>query len=595
MYFVALQPRLERSRERNPFLAGGNMSVKQFFEEQAERNAALQHEMRQAFDPFGLMSTWVKAQKAWAMNPEMLSSAMTRYSAEVQQWQHYTVGRYMGDPDTDIFPPNPEDTRFSDPAWDDVPFWDSLKEWYLLNTRWVQDALYETPGLGDQERSKAAFWLRQWLNAIAPNNFFFTNPAAIAKALSTDGASIEAGLKNFAQDIKNGDISMTDLSAFKVGENVATTPGAVVYRGKLLEVIHYEATTPTVRKVPLVIVSPWINKFYVLDLNPQKSMVKYLTEQGFSVFITSWKNPDESMRNVSFDDYVTDGVAKIIEVACEISGSDKVNLTAYCIGGTLVTTYLAWANRKDPKNVPVESATLLTTLTDFSRPGDIEVFLDEEGIAFIEKVMARKGFLDGKDMAASFRMLRSNNLIWNYWVGNYLMGETPMAFDVLYWNMDTTRMPEKMHGFYLRELYWKNKLIEPDALTIAGQPINFAKITQPIYMVSAEEDHIAPWKQTFSLVHRTGGPVKFTLSSSGHIIGIINPPGPKCKRTYWQGDSLPGENCDEWQARQINTAGSWWTNWVEWLNERSGAQVKPKLTSRAHPNQGAAPGSYVLE
>lgn len=573
------------------------MSVKQFFEQQAERNTALQHSLRQAFDPFGLMSTWVKAQQAWMTNPDALAAVMHCYREDVQRWQHYTLGRLIGHcgPECDVFPPNPEDTRFSDPVWDEVPFWDSLKEWYLLNTRWLQDALYQTPGLGEQERSRAAFWLRQWLNAIAPNNFLLTNPVAMAKALATHGESLVAGLKNFAEDAKNGNISMTDLSAFRVGENLALTPGAVVYRNPLLEVIHYEATTPTVHKTPLVIVSPWINKFYVLDLNPQKSLVKYLTDQGFSVFITSWKNPDASMRDVSFDDYLLDGVVKIIDVAREISGADKVNLAAYCIGGTLVATYLAWANRQDPDHVPVESATLFTTLTDFARPGDIEVFIDEEGLSFIESIMARQGYLDGKELASSFRMLRPNSLIWNYWVGNYLLGETPTAFDVLYWNMDSTRMPEAMHRFYLREMYWKNKLIEPDALNIAGQPINLARIKQPLYMVSAEEDHIAPWKQTFSLVHRTGGDVLFTLSSSGHIIGIVNPPGPKCKRTYWQGVPLPGETAEEWQARQTHVPGSWWDNWAGWLRERSGEQVKPKLSSRAHPKQCAAPGKYVLE
>lgn len=571
------------------------MSVKHFLEEQALRNASLQHELRQAFDPFGMVSMWFKAQQAWLLSPDVLTSAMGRYAGDMLHWQQLAMARCLGTQDADVFPPNPEDTRFSDPAWEEVPFWDSLKEWYLLNTRWLQDALYETPGLSDQERSRAAFWLRQWLNAVAPTNFLLSNPVAIAKALASNGDSLFAGFKNFSQDVANGDISMTDLSAFKVGENLATTPGAVVYRGKLLEVIHYEATTPTVHKVPLVIVSPWINKFYVLDLNPQKSLVKYMTDQGFSVFITSWKNPDASMRDVGFDEYLTDGIAKIVEVAQAVSGSDKVNLVGYCIGGTLVTTYLAWANRQDPDNVPVNSATLLTTLTDFSRPGDIEVFLDEEGLAFIENKMSGKGYLDGKEMASSFRMLRPNSLIWNYWVGNYLLGETPMAFDILFWNMDTTRMPEKMHRFYLRELYSKNKLVEPDALKLAGQAINLAKIKQPIYMVSTEEDHIAPWKQTFSLVHRTGGPVKFTLSSSGHIIGVINPPGPKCKRTYWQGDALPGETADEWLARQENIAGSWWTNWVEWLRAHSGSQVKPKLSCRAYPNQGAAPGQYVLE
>jgi len=571
------------------------MSVKHFLKEQAQRRAALHLELQQAFDPFGLAATTVKAYQAWLSNPNSLQQALQMYAADVLTWQESILRRAMGEADFDVFPSNPEDVRFADPIWCDSPYWDSIKEWYLLNTRWLQDMLYQTPGLSDQERSRSAFWLRQWLNAVAPTNYLFLNPAAMAKALSTRGDSLWKGFQNFSKDVSRGDISMTDLDAFKVGENLATTPGAVVYRGKLLEVIHYEASTPTVHKTPIVIVSPWINKFYVLDLNPQKSMVKYLVDQGFSVFITSWKNPDASMRDTSFDDYLIDGVDQIVEVARSISGTDKVNLVGYCIGGTLVTTYLAWANRKNPDQVPVESATLLTTLTDFSRPGDIEVFIDEEGVSFIERMMARNGFLDGKDMASSFRMLRPNSLIWNYWVSNYLLGETPSAFDVLYWNMDSTRMPEAMHGYYLRELYMKNKLVEPDALKVAGECINLAKITQPIYMASTEEDHIAPWKQTYSLVHRVSGPVTFTLSTSGHILGIINPPGPKSKRSYWQGQPKAGETCEEWQANQQSVAGSWWPHWVDWLRERYGAQVKPKLSNRTYAKVGDAPGTYVLE
>ncbi|QLG88584.1 alpha/beta fold hydrolase [Chitinibacter bivalviorum] len=571
----------------------------QFYTEQAQRFEQLQHQLRQAFDPFGLGETTLKAQKAWLRHPDKLYQAYTSYANDLLRLQGFTLRRYWGEPDSDVIPPHPDDPRFADPIWCDSPFWDSLKEWYLLNTRWLQNNLYATPGLDEQERSISAFWLRQMLNAMAPTNFLLTNPTALATALESRGASLAKGVDNFMHDMANGDIAMTDLDAFTVGENLATTAGSVVYRGKLLEVIHYEANTPTVHKVPLVLVSPWINKYYVLDLNPQKSMIKFLVDQGFSVFVTSWKNPDSSMAEVSLDDYLTDGVAQIIDVACEISGSDKVNLLGYCIGGTLVTTYLAWANRAKAagvlSKVPVETATLLTTLTDFSRPGDIEVFIDEDGLDFIDKIMDRKGYLDGKDMAASFRMLRSNSLIWNYWASNYLLGETPMAFDVLYWNMDTTRMPKKMHRSYLRELYWSNKLVQADALTLAGQPIDLGKITQPIYMVSAEEDHIAPWKQTFTLVERVSGPVQFTLSTSGHIIGIINPPGPKCKRSYWQGSPAAAQNADDWLASQTQVAGSWWTNWVEWLRPVSGSQVKPKLSSRKHAKLCAAPGSYVLE
>lgn len=567
----------------------------QFYIDQAARNQQLKHQLRQTLDPFGLLATTSKAQQAWLTHPEELHTALSRYVNDLVRLQGFTLRRYLGEPDSDCIPPHPEDPRFTDPIWCDSPFWDSIKEYYLLNTRWLQNSLYATPGLTEQERSKSAFWLRQFLNALAPTNFLLTNPTALAKALATRGESLQQGWENFKRDKAAGDIAMTDLSAFTVGENLATTEGAVVYRGKLLEVIHYEANTPTVHKVPLVLVSPWINKYYVLDLNPQKSIIKYLVDQGFSVFVTSWKNPDASMAEVGMDDYLTDGIAKIIDVAREISGCDKVNLLGYCIGGTLVSLYLAWANRKNPEQVPVASTTLLTTLTDFERPGDIEVFIDENGLDYIDTIMERKGYLDGKDMAASFRMLRSNSLVWNYWASNYLMGETPIAFDVLYWNMDTTRMPKKMHHTYLRELYWHNKMIQPDALTIAGQPIDLGKITQPIYMVSAEEDHIAPWKQTFTLVDRVAAPVTFTLSTSGHIIGIINPPGPKSKRSYWQGKPTAAQGAEDWLQGQEKVAGSWWPNWIEWLKPYSGEQVKPKLSSRAHPKLCAAPGSYVLE
>ncbi|WP_084187282.1 PHA/PHB synthase family protein [Andreprevotia chitinilytica] len=570
------------------------MHAPEFFEQQASRLAELQHQMRQALDPFGLVATTMKAQRAWLLHPDALSNTLSIWFNDAQRWQHMVVERFYGEPDDDLFPPHPDDVRFADPVWRDSPYWDGIKEWYLFNTRWLQDSLYATPGLPDQERSRSAFWLRQVLNAVAPTNFFWLNPTAIAKALTTHGDSIWLGFESYAQDVERGYISMTDMDAFTVGENLATTPGAVVYRGKLLEVIHYEATTPTVHAVPLVIVSPWINKYYVLDLDERKSMVKWLTDQGFSVFMTSWKNPGEDERDVSFDDYVTDGIDRIVEVAKSVSGSDKVNLAGYCIGGTLVAIYLAWlAKRGDAAKIA--SSTLLTALTDFSRPGDIEVFLDEEGLAFCERVIKQKGYLGGSEMAASFRMLRPNSLVWNYWISNYLLGEKPTAFDVLFWNTDTTRMPEKMHCYYLREFYFHNKLIEKDALTIAGELIDLGRIKTPLFMVGTEEDHIAPWLQTWKLTERATGPITYTLSTSGHILGIVNPPLPTSKRSYWQGDVKAGETGQAWRTKQQKVAGSWWPSWAEWLQPLSGEQVKPKLSNRAHPKLDDAPGKYVLE
>ncbi len=545
-------------------------------------------------DPFMLGPIIQKAGLAWGQHPGELVAVWHNWSQDVWRWQGAAWQGWITPKSEDPFPAKEDDQRFTQAIWQESPFWDSIKEWYLFNTRWLQDTLYITPDLDDRERNLAAFWLRQWLNAIAPTNFLPLNPVAQHRALETRGESLLAGARNFLRDVAEGSIAMTDRDAFQVGKNLATTPGSVVYRGKLLEVIHYQAESDKVHAVPMVIVSPWINKYYVLDLDDKKSLIRFLVKQGFSVFVTSWKNPGPEDSELAFDDYVTEGIDRIAEVAREISGNATVHVTGYCIGGTLTSLWLAWlARRKEADKVA--SATLLTTLTDFERPGDIEVFIDEDGLAFIDRKMAQQGFLDGKDMAASFRMLRSNSLIWNYWVGNYLMGETPKAFDILYWNMDTTRMPRKMHSFYLREFYQHNKLKDPDALTIAGQKIDLGRITTPLFMVSTEEDHIAPWKQTWKLIPRVASELTFTLSSSGHILGIVNPPSPTSRRQYWQGRPGRTENPEEWFAEQACQPGSWWPSWVEWLAPRSGGMVDFKMSSRKHPRLCDAPGTYVLE
>ncbi|MBV8047988.1 MAG: alpha/beta fold hydrolase [Paludibacterium sp.] len=551
-------------------------------------------ELYRAIDPFELGPIVGKAQWSWLSHPKEWVGAISNWQNDAMRWQAQSLRRFLGDVDNDEFPANPSDDRFADTAWQNNPSWDMIKEWYLFNTRWLQDTLYATPNLDDKERSLSAFWLRQWLNALAPTNYLPFNPRALEKARETGGESLLNGLRNLLRDMEHGEIAMTDRDAFQVGGNLATTPGAVVYRGHLLEVLHYQAVTDKVYEVPIVIVSPWINKYYVLDLDAKKSLVRWLTEQGFSVFITSWKNPLEDARDLTFDDYLHDGIDRIVEVAGKISGSPSVHLVGYCIGGTLTATYLAWlAARKHADKVA--SATLLTTLTDFSRPGDIEVFLGEEGLDFVERKMEQRGYLDGKDMAGSFRMLRANSLIWNYWINNYLLGETPRAFDILYWNMDTTRMPQQMHSFYLREFYYHNNLCKPDALVVGGEPIDLARIHTPLFMVSTEEDHIAPWKQTWQLTQRVSGPVTFTLSSSGHILGIVNPPSPTSKRKYWQGTPQKGQSSDYWLGHHEAHPGSWWPSWVEWLALKSGDKVAFKLDSKHYPKLGEAPGTYVLE
>jgi polyhydroxyalkanoate synthase subunit PhaC len=462
----------------------------------------------------------------------------------------------------------------------------------------VQNALYETPGLSGKERRRAAFWWRKWLNAMAPTNFFWTNPVAMHKFVESHGESLVHGMRNFLDDLQAGTVRMTDPADFKVGQNLAATPGAVVYRNRVLEVIHYTPTTAKVYATPVVIVTPWINKFYILDLNPKKSLVRYLLDQGFSVFITSWKNPDAEMRDVTFDDYLTEGVGQIVQVAREICDSDKVHAIGYCIGGTALSAYMAWANSKygDPEAVPVAHWTVLTTLVDFHKPGDIEVFLDEGSVHYLCRTMEQRGYLDGKEMAAAFRLLRSNSLIWHYVVHGYLYGEKPPPFDVLYWNMDTTRMPYAMHNWYLRELYLKNRLIRKNALEVAGQPLDLERIRQPLYVVAAEDDHIAPWRQTFRINNFVMAQKRNVLTSSGHILGIVNPPVQPPKRKYWVETAHRADTAEAWRERAQERDGSWWEDWLAWLKPQSGASVDaPALVTTKYPKLADAPGIYVLE
>ncbi|MEW6164107.1 MAG: alpha/beta fold hydrolase [Pseudomonadota bacterium] len=548
-------------------------------------------------DPLGMAMPLMHAQLAWASHPQELAEAMSDLSARVFALQWHSWQRMLGLPSEDVESPNPDDNRFADPVWKDSATWDIAKQWYLMTTHHVQDMLYETPGLSNRDRRRAAFWWRKWLNAMAPTNFLLTNPVAMRKAAETNGESLIRGWRNFLDDVQAGNIRMTRPDDFKVGVNLATTPGKVILRNRLLEVIHYAPTAGATYRTPILIVTPWINKFYILDLTPKKSLVKFLLDQGFDVYITSWKNPDAGMADVSFDDYLTDGIGTAIEAARSVAKSDKVHAVGYCIGGAALSAYMAWANRSyAPKDVPVASATFFTTLVDYHKPGDIEVFLDEGSFHYLSRTMEQKGFLDGKEMAAAFRLLRSNSLVWHYVVHGYLYGEAPPPFDVLFWNMDTTRMPAKMHIWYLRNLYLDNKLIRKDALEVAGQPIDLTRIVQPVYAVAAADDHIAPWKQTFRLNNFASGSKRFVLSSSGHILGIINPVVHPPKREYWAADAERHDGPEDWQERAEHKAGSWWEDWMEWLKPLSGPQGKPPaLASKAYPALGDAPGSYVLE
>lgn len=545
-------------------------------------------------DPLGVVMPLAHAQLAWLMHPQELAERAARSATLFTALAWHTWRRWWGLPSADVVSPHPDDTRFADPAWTESASWDIVKEWYLALTHEIQDALYDTPGLSHRERRRAAFWWRKWLNAMAPTNFFLTNPVAIRSAAETRGESLLRGWRNFLDDLAAGTVRMTRPEDFQVGVNLATTAGKVVFRNRLAELIHYQPVAETVHRVPILFVPPWINKYYVLDLTPKKSLVRYLLGEGFDVYVISWKNPDASYAEVGFDDYLREGIDAASNVVRAISASDSLHLVGYCIGGAALATWLAWSNRRGL--APAASATFFTTLVDYHRPGDIEVFLDEGSVRFLERTMAARGYLDGKEMAAAFRLLRSNSLIWRYVVHGYLYGETPPPFDVLYWNMDTTRMPARMHGWYLRNFYMENKLIHRDAIVIDGTPIDLSVIRQPIYAVGAVDDHIAPWRETFRINRHVSGEKRFVLSSSGHILGIINPPTDPPKREYWAAPVERHEEADDWKARAEHRRGSWWEDWVRWLRPRSGPrQMPPPLACAAYPPLADAPGEYVRE
>ena len=548
-------------------------------------------------DPFGIVAPILHAQFAWWSHPLEFSELWMRAAADLAALQIHSAARLAGRELPDVVRPQPDDSRFADPAWTEQPSWALLKQWYLFTTRQVQDALYQTPGLSPKERRRAAFWWRQWLNAIAPTNFLLSNPVAMRKAVESRGESLRRGYKIFMQDAQARTLRMTGQEDFAVGHNLATTPGAVVFRNRLLELIHYAPTAAEVRPTPIVIVTPCINKFYVLDLQPKKSLVKYLLDQGFDVYITSWINPDAGMRDTAYDDYIVQGVGEAVRVARELSGSRKVHAVGYCIGGTLLSSYLARESKRLPRDeVPVEHWTLLATLVDFQSPGDIEVFIDDASVTWLVDSMRARGYLDGTDMAATFRLLRSNNLIWHYMVHGWLYGEPLPPSDILYWNMDCTRMASRMHEFYLREFYLNNNLVRPNALAIAGVPIDLATIHVPLYQVGAEDDHITPWRQTFRINGYVTGEKRFVLSSSGHILGIVNPPVTPPKRHFQVGRAHRGETAEAWLAGAERHEGSWWQDWTAWLGSRCGAPgAPPALTSDAFPKLADAPGTYVLE
>ncbi|MDI6750603.1 MAG: class I poly(R)-hydroxyalkanoic acid synthase [Rhodocyclaceae bacterium] len=496
-------------------------------------------------------------------------------------------------PPTPMVQPEPGDRRFTHPAWRMSPIYDYLHQAYLLNAQYLKRAAELLPAPDALTRKRLQFATRQFVDALAPSNFAATNPEFIQKAIETQGESIKAGLANLIADMEKGRISMTDDSAFEVGRNLAITPGAVVYENELIQLIQYAPLTETVAKRPFLIVPPCINKYYILDLQPENSFVRYVVEQGQTVFLISWRNPQADLGHLTWDDYLEKGPLAALEVVREITRVDEVNALGFCVGGTILAAALAVARARG--DAAVTSLTLLTTLLDFTDTGEIGLFVDEQSVAQREATIGNGGLLTARELSSTFSALRANDLIWQYVVGNYLKGDKPAPFDLLYWNSDSTNLPGPFAAWYLRHLYLENSLRVPGKLEMCGVKADLGKVDMPHFILATREDHIVPWQSSYLGRKHLGGPSTFVLGASGHIAGVINP-ATKNKRSHWVNDSNTPD-AERWLAGATEVPGSWWPRWADWLKQFAGGEVpaRGRLGSRKHPPGEPAPGRYVKE
>jgi polyhydroxyalkanoate synthase len=493
----------------------------------------------------------------------------------------------------DVMPGHPRDRRFKDQAWTELLAFNTLKQAYLINSQWLLGLAGGLEGLGPQRARQVRFYVEQFVNATSPSNFMLTNPVVIRETIQTGGQNLVSGLLNLLEDLREGRIKMVDTDAFEVGRNLALTPGKVVFRNELIELIQYTPTTDQAYQIPLLMVPHWINKYYIMDMRPDNSMVKYLVDQGLTLFMVSWKNPDASMRDLELEDYMRFGPLAALDVVKTITGESKINVGGYCIGGTLLAITLAYLSAIG--DTSVNAATFIVSLQDFEEVGDLAVFVDEAQLSILDQQMAQRGYLAGTEMSWAFNLLRSNDLIWNYVVNNYLMGKKPPAFDLLYWNSDSTRMPYRMQSYYLHNMYLENNLVKPGALEMLGVPIDLGQIEQDIFDVATIADHIVPWKSAFKIRKHVSGDVHFVLGSSGHIAGGINPPGAERVRPFWYNPSRTID-ADVWFEGAEKVEDSWWVEWIQWLGKRSGVKVPARALGSAEcPPLADAPGSYVLE
>ena len=556
--------------------------------EQGEITGDLSDDVTDAVKSLGRIAEY------WMSDPRRALEVQTSLGRAYLELWAGAVKRMSGEHTEPVATPDPKDKRFADPEWSQNQFFDFLKQVYLLTTQWGDRLVKDAAGVDELTRKKAEFYVKQIANAISPSNFVLTNPELLRETLSSNAENLVRGMHMLSEDIKAGHgnlkIRQSDPSMFEIGRNLALTPGKVIFQNELMQLIQYEAATKDVLKTPLLIVPPWINKFYILDLTSEKSFIKWCVDQGVSVFVVSWVNPDARLAEKSFEEYMREGVIAALDAVEEATGEKQVNAIGYCVGGTLLSITLAYLAAKNRNRV--KSATFFAAQVDFSYAGDLMVFVDEERVKQLEMHMKKQGYLEASRMANTFNMLRSNDLIWPYIVNNYMRGKMPLPFDILYWNSDATRMPAANHSFYLRNCYLDNKLTKGE-MEIGGVTLDLRKVKVPVYNLATVEDHIAPAKSVLFGSQYFGGPVKYVLAGSGHIAGVINPPA-KPKYQYWTGEKPAGTSVDNWRKTATEHPGSWWPDWLDWLKSQDPETVPARKIGggKLKPLEDA-PGSYV--
>lgn len=530
-------------------------------------------------------------------NPENFIRQQTELgSAYLKIWGN-VLAKSMGQETTPLYQPDLKDRRFRDPTWQDNFLFDFLKQSYLVTAQHVRDHVQKLEGYDEKTIRKFDFYIQQYLDALSPSNFPLTNPKVVKETLDSKGDNLLRGFRNMMDDLKDSkgfpQIKTTDTSAFRLGENIAATPGKVVYQNELIQLIQYNPIAKNTFEIPILIIPAWINKYYILDLSAENSLTRWLVEQGFTVFMISWVNPTKALQHKSFEDYMLEGPLEALHAIEKATGQKQVHAIGYCLGGTLLTCLLSYLETQKHKRIA--SATLLTTMVDFQHSGQLGDLIDEKLVSDIEQEMTQKGYFDGTEMGTMFSMLRANDMIWSFVIHNYLLGQMPFPFDILYWNADATRLPAKMHSFYLRNMYIKNALVKKGGISLNHLPIDVRQITTPLYMLSTREDHIAPWIATYSTVNLCKKALRrFVLSASGHVAGVVNPPAAK-KYHYWINDALP-ESPESWLESATEHQGSWWTDWLEWAKPLSGKQIPaPKPGDGQLSSFENAPGGYVRE